>query len=697
MAEPVSDHTAAPRPETVLPRLVALTLKAVTSQGAAFAGRLAGAMEHTVAASNDAEQVESAQRALAVLHKHKKAFLQQTVQLLELGLASAMRVILDPGLPRLQRDAMDLSASTFEAMQDKVLLENLADAIDKRNASALDNLTGRLSRALQLEEINSAQNPFRAGVFLEAVSAAWTAVDPESDPRYAGKANDATPAAPAADAGSPAATRRMMLRHLRPDVFLQLDMLLQGLAQTLSPGMEEAPARKAAEAPAPSRRRGDSMIGKLQQWLSPRVPSHSKAGAVTFHPALRDYLTDLQRRYRTSEAPNADILRGILRDAPPGLFSPLDQNAVELLAATFDLIFQEAPLAPDIKRQLERLQIPALKASLADKDFFFTPEHPARRFIEAVAQAGRACDPKQGRNDPLYQKLEELIDRLLRDFDDQLELFDRAVSRLNSYYTREEGETGGKVALAIEAALRQEQEAEAMTRAEEAVTARIETGDVASFVEIFLRSQWLPVLAAAYRAGEAPGALATMEDLIDSVKPKSSPEERKEVLGKIAPLLASLNTALDWAGWKGAEREAFFATLAERHAAVVRTPLETMPRQQLEIAMNLAQKASEHRLTRRALEQQEKSMDEFVRSVNALVPGTRVDFKRGNGTALRCRVAWVSPGRSRFIFHARQVQQVFTLTADTMGQVIRNGQAVLVSSDDILGRALAGALVDIED
>lgn len=688
MADPVSDITAAPRPETVLPRLVALTLKAVMSQGEAFVTRLAGAMEQTVAASNDAEQVESAQRALAVLRRHRKAFLQQTVQLLELGLASAMRVILDPGLSRLQRDAMDLSASTFEAMQDKVLLENLADAIDKRNASALDDLTSRLSRALRLEEINSAQNPFRAGVFLDAVSTAWAVVDPEPD---SGNAGHGTGAA------SPAVTRRMMLRHLRPDVFLQLDTLLQALAQLLSPGMEEPPARKPAEVPAPSRRRGDSVIGKLQQWLSPRVPSHSKAGAVTFHPALRDYLTDLQRRYRSSEAPNADVLRGILRDAPAGLFSPLDQNAVELLAATFDLIFQEAPLAPDIKRQLERLQIPALKASLADKDFFFTPEHPARRFIEAVAQAGRACDPKQGRDDPLYQKLEELIDRLLRDFDDQLELFDRAVSRLNSYYTREEGENGGKVALAIDAALRQEQESEAMTRAEEAVTARIETGDVASFVELFLRSQWLPVLAAAYRAGEAPRALSTMEDLIDSVKPKSSPEERKEVVAKIPRLLASLNSALDRAGWKDAERDDFFTTLAERHAAVVRTPLETMPRQQLEIAMNLAQKASEHRLTRRALEQQEKSMDEFVRSVNALVPGSRVDFKRGNGTALRCRVAWVSPGRSRFIFHARQVHQVFTLTADTMGQVLRNGQAVLVSSDDIMGRALAGALVDMED
>jgi hypothetical protein len=675
MADPVPETLAPPRPETVLPKLVALALKAVASQADTFTARLVSAMEHTVAASNDEEQVEGARHALAVLRKQKKAFLQHILQHLELGLASAMRVILDPGLSRLQRDAMDLSAATFEAMQDKVLLENLADAIDKRNALLLDNLTGRLARALQLDEINSAQNPFRAGIFLDAVSAAWTAIDPD------------------------AAGRRLMLRHLRPEVFLQLDTLLQALAQLLSApgGEEQTTLRKAPEAPLPSRRRGDSMIGKLQQWLAPRVPSHSKAGAVNFHPALREYLTGLQRRYRASEKPNADVLRGVLRDAPAGLFSPLDQNAVELLAATFDFIFQEAPLADDIKRQLERLQIPALKASLADKDFFFTPEHPARKFIEAVAQAGRACDPRQGRDDPLYQKLERLIDRVLQDYEDQLDVFDRAVSKLNAYYVREEAEAGGKAAMAIEAALRQEQEAEAITRAEEAVTARIETGDVASFVEVFLRGQWLPVLAAAYRAGEAPRALATMEDLIDSVKPKSSPEERKEVVGKIAPLLASLNASLDTAGWKGADRDEFFAALAERHAAVVRTPLETMPRQQLEIAMNLAQKASEHRLTRRALEHQEKSVDEFVRSVNVLVPGSRVDFKRGNGTALRCRVAWVSPGRSRFVFHARQVHQVFTLTSDTMGQVLRNGQAVLVSSDDIMGRALAGALVDMED
>ncbi|NEX64380.1 DUF1631 family protein [Noviherbaspirillum galbum] len=676
MADPVPDTISPPRPDAVLPRLVALALKAVAAQSDAFLARLAGVLAHTASAGKDADQARHAAHAGEVLGARGKLFQQRMLQALERGLASAMRAILDPGLSRLRRDALDLSASTFEAMQDKVLLENLADAIDKRHAASLDGLTLRLGQVLRTDELGSAQNPFRAAVFLEAVADAWTDVDP--DP----------------------AGRRIMLRHLRPEVFLQLDPLLQALCQLmplpLAPAQEESspPARKAAEPPA--RRRGDSVIGKLQQWLSPRVPSHSRSSASTYHPALRAYLTDLQRRYVPAAMPDAEVLRRVLREAPAGLFSQQDHNAVELLAATFELIFREAPLPGDIKRELGRLQIPALKASLADKDFFFTPEHPARRFIEAVAQAGRACDPRQGREDPLFKKLQHAIDRLLRDFDDQLELFDRGVARLNAFYVHEEAESGGKVALAIEAALRQEQEAEALVHAEETVIARIETGDVANFIETFLQAQWIPVLAAATRAGRPAQALATMEALIDSVKPKSSPEERRQVLSGIPGLLAELNAALDALPWAGPERESFFAALAERHAAVVRTPLETMPRQQLEIALNLAQKASEHRLTRRSLEQ-EKSVDEFVHSVNALAPGSRVDFKRGNGSALRCRVAWISPGRTRFVFHARQLHQVFTLASDTMSQVLRNGQVALVSSDDIMARALAGALADMNE
>ena len=109
--------------------------------------------------------------------------------------------------------------------------------------------------------------------------------------------------------------------------------------------------------------------------------------------------------------------------------------------------------------------------------------------------------------------------------------------------------------------------------------------------------------------------------------------------------------------------------------------------------MNLAQKASERRLQRRALEQQEKSVDEFVKSVDALVPGCRVDFKRPNNSALRCRLSWVSPERMRFVFHARPTQQVFVLASDMLAQLLRkHGFDTRIVNYDAASRSQIGTL-----
>jgi len=661
-----------------LDTLVTLAVRVSMAQAEAFAGRLAGALDKTAREAVDSGLAEAARQAIGILRKRHSEFRLLLLSSLQETLQQAVRGLVDPALSRLERNAMDLSVSTFEAMQEKVLQENLADAIDKRNAAALEELGVRIEYALG-RRVGAMQHPFRAALFISAVSDAWRRLEPDS------------------------AVHRVMLQQLRPEVFLQLDVLLQVLNRMLA----APPPAQAADTPAkpimkPARRRGDFKAGGLQRWLTPRVPSHSRTMRdCELHPALLGYLTALQKCPPAEGAPNAALLHRVLQESPAGALGAQDRNAVELLAAAFDLICEEAPLSFDIKKLLERLQIPMLKAALTDKDFFFTPEHPARRLLEAVAQAGRACDPVQGRDDPLYLELERTVEQVLRDFIDRFDLFDHLALKLEAYLTREERVPDGKVEAAITAALLQEQALLAQREAEEAIEARIDHGDVAGFVEVFLRTGWVRVLATACRQRNSEPeafeqALATMEKLIWSVKPKANPHERRELVVALPELLGTLTAALNAIDWSGDERDAFFAALAERHAAVARTPLEAKPRQQLEIALNLAQKISERRLQRQAMEQQEKSVDEFVKSVNALVPGSRVDFKRGNGTALRCRLSWVSPARTRFVFHARQAQQTFTLAAETLEQVLRNGQAVRVSTDDIMSRALSAALADLD-
>jgi hypothetical protein len=66
------------------------------------------------------------------------------------------------------------------------------------------------------------------------------------------------------------------------------------------------------------------------------------------------------------------------------------------------------------------------------------------------------------------------------------------------------------------------------------------------------------------------------DDLIWSVKPKATQEQRKALIGKLPRLLSTLNKWLDAIKWQDADRLQFFARLAECHASIVRAPADDL-------------------------------------------------------------------------------------------------------------------------
>jgi hypothetical protein len=352
---------------------------------------------------------------------------------------------------------------------------------------------------------------------------------------------------------------------------------------------------------------------------------------------------------------------------------------------------------------MSQLQIPLLKAALSDRDFFFREDHPARRLIDTVARTSVACDPQKGSEDPLFKMIEQIVERVQRDYDLQVGLFDDVVSDLESFVEQEARASGDALAGIIAQAARQEKIIRAKELAERDVAARIETGEAAGFIEAFLQTQWLRVLGLAHSVEDTkPEAIAnairTMDDLIWSAKPKATPQERKELLGKLPALLAKLNSWLDAVKWDGPDRVTFFSTLAERHAAIVRTAADMSPRAQLEFTMNVAQKASEWQLRKHAATlpgQAEQGIDEFVHRVDGLEPGAWIEFMRSHGAREKSRLAWISPRRSRFVFANRQGLEPFALTFDELAQAFRQGRACMIAADSVVDRALAAALDEV--
>ncbi len=248
--------------------------------------------------------------------------------------------------------------------------------------------------------------------------------------------------------------------------------------------------------------------------------------------------------------------------------------------------------------------------------------------------------------------------------------------------------------------MRQERLGQARLSAEEDVARQIATGEVAGFVESFLESQWTRVLTLAHSVKETkPDALVqarkTMDDLVWSVKPKSSPEQRKALVARLPALLSMINAWLNAIKWDEPERVLFFSHLVERHAAMARVQLELSPRRQVELAVNVAQRASERRMSMRVQQTEQQPQDEFARQVNGLVCGQWIEFSRANGERTKFKLAWISPQRGQFILTTRQGHESFSFGAGELAQTLRDHSAEIVSTVSVIDRALAAALDEI--
>ena len=270
----------------------------------------------------------------------------------------------------------------------------------------------------------------------------------------------------------------------------------------------------------------------------------------------------------------------------------------------------------------------------------------------------------------------------------------RNLTEAEAFFAQENAALGETLQHMINDAVREEDQSQAQAFAENEIAARLENGDVADFVEEFLQTHWLRVLEFGFGVRDAqpellPQLLEAMDELVWSIRPKAGTEERKELLDRLPSMLAMLNAWLDVIEWQDAGREAFFAALAAHHAATMRAPAELTPRDQLEKRMDAVQRASEHQLARRAREDRQAALADFMPLVDGLVPGSWVELVRNNGGKVNCRVLWVGPARRRFIFVAASTRRLFMLSEETLAQALRAGRAAVIAPDRMVGQVLA--------
>ncbi|XYJ12468.1 DUF1631 family protein [Telluria sp. B2] len=383
---------------------------------------------------------------------------------------------------------------------------------------------------------------------------------------------------------------------------------------------------------------------------------------------------------------------------PQGSLSRGEENTLDLLSRIFETVLLDEGIPLETRELIRFLQVPVLKAALLDQGFFFEEMHPARRMIDLLSRTGwERC---RAPDDPVVQAMRRGVDRIGREPGAEPQAFAEAVAEVEAQLAAEERAAEEAIARPIARATRLEKQTVAARAARQAVGLRLGDGALVALVSSFLERRWIEVLTFAHlideeRPGAVDNATRAMDDLVWSVKPKATQEERRALIAKLPPLITTLNKWLDAIRWQGAERLQFFAELAECHLQIVRAPLELSPERQLELAVEAAQQDALRRIAREqaaAAQEEPAHRDEALVQVDDLERGMRLEFAQPDGSVRKVKLAWVSPRRTLFIFSNGPRQDAFSLPAEKLVDAFRAGSVTVVALEGVVGRVLTEAM-----
>lgn len=334
------------------------------------------------------------------------------------------------------------------------------------------------------------------------------------------------------------------------------------LAEVRGSGM---PAR---ELPAGAVPISSNDLMRLLSHIQQRLPGQTAAAADEFD--LRNQLESL-------------LGRASAKSGKARVVGEVDEDVINLVSMLFEFILDDRTLPDSLKALIARLQIPMLKVAVLDKTFFSRGSHPARRLLNEIASAALGwVDQDDAQRDTLYQRIDQVVQRLLNDFADDPAIFaellaefvaftgdERRRSDLLEQRTRDAEEGRAKSELARQ-------------QVEQALNQRLLGKTLPEAVVRLLQEAWSKVLMLTclkhgVESAQWQTVLVTMDELVWSVEPHDDPQARLRLLELVPGLLRSLREGLDSAGIDPFVTSEFFTRLEVLHVQAFQRFKRAMP------------------------------------------------------------------------------------------------------------------------
>jgi len=490
-------------------------------------------------------------------------------------------------------DAVDqdsLSLLDHSELEQRVAIENLVSKLRNRHATAIRMLNARVHHLVPSVRLSDSQMPLSPEVICGGLAEACS--DLEIDIRaklVVLKLFDRLLADTLGDFYQQA-NRTLIAEGVLPDMKRPPVDGRQGSSSSKYAGATQ-PVRTANENSAPgvgssSAGQSGGTFSELSALLhqgrgNDRVGAHAGVDGFLDTGALMARLNDVQSlpghwdqgRVLSLTEQLQPVLK--INNGRASNVGQVDSDVINLVSMLFDFILEDRQLHPVMKALIGRLQIPVLKVALSDKNFFNRGGHPVRKLLNELAMSAIGWTEKQNsQRDPLREKIESVVDRVLNDFTDNVDLFGELLADFSHFMDldrRRRELVEQRLRDAEEGRAKQEQAAQAARQMLDEMTAGRELPDT---VNNLMREAWSRYLQwKVLRDGEGSESWASAVDLtrklVWSVDPRPVTEEtRTELLRSIPSIVDNLRHALQEISWDPFATDAAIRDLELAHVDV---------------------------------------------------------------------------------------------------------------------------------
>ncbi|MBD3639747.1 MAG: DUF1631 domain-containing protein [Marinobacter sp.] len=387
-------------------------------------------------------------------------------------------------------------------------------------------------------------------------------------------------------------------------------------------------------------------------------------------------------------------------EGKPMQVGQMDDDVINLVSMLFDFILEDRQLHAVMKALISRLQIPVLKVALSDPNFFNRGGHPVRKLLNDMALSAIGWTEKRpGQRDPLREKIEYIVDRILNEFTTNVSLFEELLQDFSHFMDLDRRRRE-----LVEQRLRDAEEGRArQERANEMVEAMVsrvaDHRDIPEPVMALLEQPWTRYLQWVYlRQGEQSGAWQKAAEFTErlawSVDPKPVTETtRSDLLRAIPAIVDEFRKAMQEISWDPFATDSAIRDLELAHVDVFQRLVTAVP--QPEAPVDNQEAFAEEVLPDPTLPEDSVAVSdgepdveaEWLARADSLRVGSWIELNRDDNRT-RCKLAAFIKATGKYIFVNRSGAKVAEYQREDLARAMAAGEIGMLDDGLIFDRAL---------